>query len=67
VNRFTHHLYIRLGTTSNDSAITDLHTLQIATARAKPQSFTVIPSHCLVIALNNGDSSASVFMPLLAG
>jgi hypothetical protein len=33
---FIDHLYTQLGTTSNYSAITDLHTLRITTAEAKP-------------------------------
>jgi hypothetical protein len=54
VNGFTEHLYTRLGTTSNYSAIADLHTLQIT-----------IPACCIFIsrslaeASNNGDSSSS--------
>jgi hypothetical protein len=60
VTRFIDHLYPRLGTTSyNYNAIAHLHT--------KPQSFIVFLSRCLVTALNNGDSSASVLMPMLAG
>jgi hypothetical protein len=35
---FTDHLYTQLGTTSNHSAITNLHTLQITTAPTKPFS-----------------------------
>jgi hypothetical protein len=67
VNGFNDYLYTRLGTTSNYSDIADLHTLQISTAHAKPQSFIVFPSRCLVTDLNNGDSSASVLTPLPAG
>jgi hypothetical protein len=33
---FIDHLYTQLGTTSNYSAIANLHTLQITTAFAKP-------------------------------
>jgi hypothetical protein len=36
VNGFIGHLYTPLGTTSNYSAIADLHILQITTALAKP-------------------------------
>jgi hypothetical protein len=57
VNGFIVRLYTRLGTTSNYIAIADLHTLQIMTAHAKPQSLIVFPSRCLVTALNNGDPS----------
>jgi hypothetical protein len=67
VNGFLDHLYTRLGTASNYSAIADLHTLRITTAHAKPQSFILFPSRCLVTALNNGDSSASVLTPLPFG
>jgi hypothetical protein len=38
VNGFTDHLYTPLGTTSNYSAIANLHTLQITTAPPKPFS-----------------------------
>jgi hypothetical protein len=67
VNGFIDHLYARHGNTNNYSAIADLHTLQIITAHAKAQSFLVFSSPCMVTALNNGDSSASVLMPLPAG
>jgi hypothetical protein len=60
-------LYTRLGTTSNYSAIADLHSLQITVAHAKPQLFIVVSSRCLVTALNSGDSSVSVLMLLPAG
>jgi hypothetical protein len=60
-------LYTRLGTTSNYSAIADIHTLQITAAHAKPQSCIVFPSRCLVSALNNGDSSAFVLTSLTVG
>jgi hypothetical protein len=64
VNGFIAHLYTRLGTTSNYSAIADLHTLQITRAHTKP-SQSAVTSHFLVTDLNNGDSSASVVMPSL--
>jgi hypothetical protein len=67
VNGFIAHLYTLLETTSNYSTIAGLHTSQITTAHAKPQSFIVFPSHCLITAVNNGDSSASVLMMLPAG
>jgi hypothetical protein len=35
---FIDHLYTQLGTTSSYTTVTDLHTLQITTAYAKPQS-----------------------------
>jgi hypothetical protein len=38
VNGFIDHLYTRLGTTSNYSATTNLDTLQITIAAAKPFS-----------------------------
>jgi hypothetical protein len=60
MNEFIDNLYTLIGTTSNDNAIADLHTSQITTAHAKPQSFIVFHSRCLVTALNNGDSSACV-------
>jgi hypothetical protein len=50
-----------------NSAIADLHTLQVTTAHAKSRSFLVFPSRCLVRALSNGDSSASVLTPLPTG
>jgi hypothetical protein len=65
VNGFIDHLYTPFGTTSNYSAIANLHSLQITTAHAKSQTFLVLLSRCLVTALNNGDSSASVLIPLL--
>jgi hypothetical protein len=54
-------------TTSNYRAIADLHTLQITTAQAKPQSFIFFLSHCLVTVLSNGDTSVSMLMPLPTG
>ncbi|PNF29973.1 hypothetical protein B7P43_G06948 [Cryptotermes secundus] len=65
VTHFIDHLQITAA--SSYGTITNLHTLQITRARAKSQSFIVFPSHCLVTALNKGDSSASVLMPLPAG
>jgi hypothetical protein len=53
VNRFTDHLYTRLGTTSNYSATANLHGSQIATACC------VFNSRSLATASNIGDSSAS--------
>jgi hypothetical protein len=38
MNGFVDHLYTRLETASNYSAIANLHVLQIATATAKPFS-----------------------------
>jgi hypothetical protein len=60
VTGFIEHLHKHLVTTSNYNAIAYLDTLQITTARARPQSFIVFPSNCLITALDNGDSSASV-------
>jgi hypothetical protein len=37
MNRFIDHLYTQVGTTSNYSAIANLHTLQIATEPAKKE------------------------------
>jgi hypothetical protein len=67
VNAFIDHLFTPPRTTSNYSAITNLHTLRITTAVAEPQSFIKFPSRCLVRALNIGDSSAFVLTPLLSG
>jgi hypothetical protein len=53
-------------TTSNYSAIANLHILQITTAHAKP-SQSAFTSRFLVTDLNNGDSSASVLTSLLSG
>jgi hypothetical protein len=66
VTGFIEHLYTQLITTSNYNTITDLHTLQITTVHVS-LSFTVFPSRCLVTALNNRDSSASVLMSLPIG
>jgi hypothetical protein len=41
---FTDHLYTSLGTTSNYSAIANLHALQVTTAQAKP-----FPACCVLI------------------
>jgi hypothetical protein len=49
-NGFNDHLHI--GTTSKYSVITDLHTIQVTTAHAKPQSFIAFHSHCLVTTLS---------------
>jgi hypothetical protein len=55
------HSYTRLGTTSNYSALADLHTLQITTAHAKPvPGCCVFTSHFLVSASSSGDFSAQV-------
>jgi hypothetical protein len=67
VNGFIDDLYTPLGTTSNQSAVTDLHTIHIATAHAKPQSVIVSPNRFLVTDLNNGDSSASLPTSVLSG
>jgi hypothetical protein len=50
---FIYHLYTRLGTTSNYSAIADFHTLQIFSNRS------VCTSGCLVIASNNASGLKS--------
>jgi hypothetical protein len=60
VNRFIDHLYTPLGTTSNYSAITDLHTPQFITARTKSfPAYCVSNSRSLATASSSGDSSAS--------
>jgi hypothetical protein len=64
VTRFIDHLHIV--TTSNYNTIAGLHTSQITTAHAKP-SQSAFTSCLPVMDLNNGDSSASVLMPLLSG
>jgi hypothetical protein len=56
MNGFIDHLHTQLGSISSYSTIADLHILQITTAHAKPQSFIVFPSRCLVTALNSGGS-----------
>jgi hypothetical protein len=56
------HLYTRLGTTNNYSAIAELHNLQLTREHAK-SSQSAFTSRFLVTDLNNGDSSASVVMP----
>jgi hypothetical protein len=62
---FIDHLCTQLVSTSNYSAITDLHISQITRARTK-SSQSAFTSCFLVADLNNGDSSASVFMSLSA-
>jgi hypothetical protein len=42
VNGFIDYLYTRLGTTSNYSAIADLHILRITTAHAQPRVFSSV-------------------------
>jgi hypothetical protein len=59
-------LLTRLGTTSNYSAIADLHTLQFTTIPAKPfPARCVFNSRSLAMASNSGDSSASRAQVLL--
>jgi hypothetical protein len=54
------HLYTPLRTTSNNSDITDLHTLQNITVSDKPfPACCVFTSHSLATASNGGDTSAS--------
>jgi hypothetical protein len=56
-----------LGTTSNYSAIADLHTLQITTAPAKHFSACyIVTSRYMVTPSNSGDSSASRAQVLLS-
>jgi hypothetical protein len=60
VNRYTDHLYKRLGTTNNYSATSDLHNSQITTAPAKHFSACcAFTSRPLATVSNSGDSSAS--------
>jgi hypothetical protein len=57
---FIDHLYAPLGTTSNYSAITNLHTLKITTAPAELFAVCcVFNSRSLAMASNSGDPSAS--------
>jgi hypothetical protein len=53
---FIDHLYTPLGSTSNYSAIANLHTLQITAAFFQP---AISNSRFIATASNNGDSSAS--------
>jgi hypothetical protein len=56
-----------LGTTSNYSAIANLHTLQITTARAKTfPAYCALTTRSLATASNSGDSSASDTQVLLS-
>jgi hypothetical protein len=52
---FTDHLQIV--TTTNHSAIADLHNLHISRARNKPSQSAVFTSRCLVATSNDGRSS----------
>jgi hypothetical protein len=57
---FIDHLYIPLGTTSNYSAIADLHALQITATNTKHSpARSAFSSRFLVTDVNSGDSSAS--------
>jgi hypothetical protein len=60
ITGFIGHLYTPVGTTSNSSAISNLHTLQFTTAPVKPfPACCVLTSRFLVKASNSGNSSAS--------
>jgi hypothetical protein len=60
VNGFTDHIYIELRTTSNYSAIVNLHNSQITTALAKPlPACCVFTSRSLAMTSNSRYSSAS--------
>jgi hypothetical protein len=60
VNGFIDHLYPPLGTTSNCSAIANVHILQITTAPSKTfSSLLYLQQPFLTTASNSGDSSAS--------
>jgi hypothetical protein len=68
VNKFIDHLYPPLRTTSNYSAIADLHTLQITTESTKHfPAYCVFTSRSLATASNSEDSSASVLTSLRSG
>jgi hypothetical protein len=57
---FIHHLCTPLGTTSNYSAIANLHNSQIITPPTKPfPTCCFFTSRSLTTACNSGDSSAS--------
>jgi hypothetical protein len=59
-NGFIDHLYTPLGTTSNYSAIPNLHILQITAAPAKSSpACSVSNSRSLATPANNWDSSAT--------
>jgi hypothetical protein len=64
VTRFAGHLYSRLVTTRNYSAIANPHTLKITRTYAK-FSQSAFTGRFRVTNLNNGDSSASVLTLLL--
>jgi hypothetical protein len=66
VNGSIEHLYTLLISTSNYSAIDDLHTLQFTRAHAK-SSQSAFTGRFLAMDLNNGDSSASVLTSLTVG
>jgi hypothetical protein len=66
MNAFIDHLYTRLVSTSNYSAIDELHTLQITRAHAN-SSQSAFTSLFLVMDLSNRDSSASVLTSLTVG
>jgi hypothetical protein len=60
VSRFIDHLYTPLGTTSNYSAIANLHNLQINASNTKSSTpCTVFTRRFLATASNSGDSSVS--------
>jgi hypothetical protein len=60
VSGFIDHLYIQIRTTSNYSAIPNLHTLQTTTTTAKSfPALCVFTSRSLETASISGDSSAS--------
>jgi hypothetical protein len=59
-NIFINHLHIPLGITSTYNATTNLH------VKSSP-ACSVFTSRCLVTALNNGNSTASVLTSLLSG
>jgi hypothetical protein len=66
VDGFFDHLCTPFGTTSNYSAIADLHTLQITTASTKSSpSCSVFNSRSLATTSKSGDSSASLSQVLL--
>jgi hypothetical protein len=66
MTRLIGHFNKRLVTTSNYSAVANLHTLQVNTAHAKTSQYA-FTSRFPVTDLNDGDSSASVLTSLLSG
>jgi hypothetical protein len=66
MNGFIDHLYTRLGTTGNYSAIAVLHNSQITVPTKHFPACCVLTSRFLATASNSGDSSASCAQVLLS-